>query len=527
MQESAETSSDPWGPGQSPDPWAGKTPPAAAEVKEEGPAPADATAPEEEKDDKAWDGFQIGSAAPTKEDEKGPAGKKAPSGPTGPNLPRKRVTTNKVVGQVLEWRGKYGWIQPGEPVRHPKAMMRHGRIFVSKTDLVGAGLWELIPGSFIQFHVFEDEAGLGAEDCNLFNPMAKGWGKGPKGGDFKGGPKGDGKGNSKGREFGEGKGKKGDDKGDKGDKGKGRPQNGNGKDGKDGNGKDGKGKGPFSGPLLGKGLAGRGDKGRDDSGFLPGATPMQAFGKASKGGEKGKGKDKGKPKGDSKGKGGAGGDDRGKGAISHQNRGAPPAAQNIRQDERSAPRPRTGPIDGSGGATACSAGGIGAANSLIGMGYLGNGMGNSLGGGFGSLGGGFTSGTGLSGGLYTGSGLTVGLGGGQQPGGGMGAFNLPGYMDLSGGQQGMASLGLGGPAWAAFIPQAGRPYTGLAGTSVAGGFSGAFGGGAFGMLPGYTMDLTGGLRGGGQGGALTAAVAAASGSGQAGQIRNNLGGFLS
>jgi len=68
-----------------------------------------------------------------------------------------------VVGEVLEWKGKYGWIQPLEPFDHPKARMRNGRIFVSRTDLASAR--ELAPGTLCHFYVFEDEAGLGAEEC--------------------------------------------------------------------------------------------------------------------------------------------------------------------------------------------------------------------------------------------------------------------------------------------------------------------------------------------------------------------------
>mmetsp|Transcript_23954 Transcript_23954/g.43410 ORF Transcript_23954/g.43410 Transcript_23954/m.43410 type:complete len:114 (+) Transcript_23954:100-441(+) len=80
------------------------------------------------------------------------------------NLPRKRIMYGQYfVGQVMEWKGKYGWVKPTEPIQHEKAEKREGKIFVSKTDLVGCE--ELTPGKLVQFHVFADATGLGGEEC--------------------------------------------------------------------------------------------------------------------------------------------------------------------------------------------------------------------------------------------------------------------------------------------------------------------------------------------------------------------------
>mmetsp|Transcript_48327 Transcript_48327/g.113082 ORF Transcript_48327/g.113082 Transcript_48327/m.113082 type:complete len:143 (+) Transcript_48327:70-498(+) len=106
--------------------------------------------------------------------------------PGGPTLPRERISTHQHLGQVLDWRGNYGWIMPMEPIRHPKASMRQGRIFISRTDLANAK--DLMPGTFVQFQIFEDEQGLGAEKCyvwkgppNFMFFKGKGKGKGKKG----------------------------------------------------------------------------------------------------------------------------------------------------------------------------------------------------------------------------------------------------------------------------------------------------------------------------------------------------------
>merc|ERR1719189_2760861 len=87
-----------------------------------------------------------------------------PRGPSGPSLPRKRITTEPVTGEVEEWKGKYGWIKPTVPVEHPMADKRKGNIYVSMSDLVG-GLTQLTTGTLCQFHIFSDASGLGAEEC--------------------------------------------------------------------------------------------------------------------------------------------------------------------------------------------------------------------------------------------------------------------------------------------------------------------------------------------------------------------------
>lgn len=83
--------------------------------------------------------------------------------PSGPDLPRTRITGNPVTGEVLEWKGKYGWIKPTEPIEHDMAMKHDGRLYISVSDLIG--ITELTPGSLCQFHVFCDPSGLGAEEC--------------------------------------------------------------------------------------------------------------------------------------------------------------------------------------------------------------------------------------------------------------------------------------------------------------------------------------------------------------------------
>mmetsp|Transcript_53864 Transcript_53864/g.136769 ORF Transcript_53864/g.136769 Transcript_53864/m.136769 type:complete len:336 (-) Transcript_53864:90-1097(-) len=90
-------------------------------------------------------------------------GKFDPNRGKGHLLPRNRITAEKFTGTVTDWKGKYGWIQPAEEVQHEKAAKHQGRLFVSKDDLEG-GAEELAPGTAVEFHIWEDSTGLGAEE---------------------------------------------------------------------------------------------------------------------------------------------------------------------------------------------------------------------------------------------------------------------------------------------------------------------------------------------------------------------------
>jgi len=95
---------------------------------------------------------------------KGKAGGKG-AGRVAPG-PRERVTVVPTTGEVLEWKGNFGWIRPHEPVEHEKARQRGGKVYVAKRDLQGGG--ELEAGQLVQFHVFVDNSGVGAEECMPF-----------------------------------------------------------------------------------------------------------------------------------------------------------------------------------------------------------------------------------------------------------------------------------------------------------------------------------------------------------------------
>lgn len=78
---------------------------------------------------------------------------------------------NRISGRILDWKGKFGWIQPDGPVAHPSAGMRGGRLYLTINDCDGG-----IPpniGDHVSFFVYIDTTGLGAMNCQ---PVGRGAG---------------------------------------------------------------------------------------------------------------------------------------------------------------------------------------------------------------------------------------------------------------------------------------------------------------------------------------------------------------
>ncbi|OLP88278.1 hypothetical protein AK812_SmicGene30408 [Symbiodinium microadriaticum] len=86
---------------------------------------------------RALDAMAEGQAAEAPKAEQAPTEAQPQDSKKSFGGPRKRLMWGRVfLGQVVDWKGKYGWIQPAEPILHFKANLRQGRIFVSRTDLV-------------------------------------------------------------------------------------------------------------------------------------------------------------------------------------------------------------------------------------------------------------------------------------------------------------------------------------------------------------------------------------------------------
>eukprot|EP00746_Dinoflagellata_sp_MGD_P161911 gnl/MRDRNA2_/MRDRNA2_89241_c0_seq1.p1 gnl/MRDRNA2_/MRDRNA2_89241_c0~~gnl/MRDRNA2_/MRDRNA2_89241_c0_seq1.p1 ORF type:complete len:383 (+),score=99.10 gnl/MRDRNA2_/MRDRNA2_89241_c0_seq1:120-1268(+) len=95
---------------------------------------------------------------------KGGKGAKGTKGAKGAKVqkPRKRVTNERITGEVLEWKGKFGWVSAHESIDHPEAAKHDGKIYVSMKDIKG-GKKELSVGETVEFFCYADGNGLGAE----------------------------------------------------------------------------------------------------------------------------------------------------------------------------------------------------------------------------------------------------------------------------------------------------------------------------------------------------------------------------
>lgn len=81
----------------------------------------------------------------------------------GAELERERVTDGPTEGEVVDWKGAYGWVTASAPIDHEAAALRGGRVYVHKTDLLG-DVEALVPGTKVKFSLYVDASGLGGDD---------------------------------------------------------------------------------------------------------------------------------------------------------------------------------------------------------------------------------------------------------------------------------------------------------------------------------------------------------------------------
>mmetsp|Transcript_78052 Transcript_78052/g.226463 ORF Transcript_78052/g.226463 Transcript_78052/m.226463 type:complete len:312 (-) Transcript_78052:69-1004(-) len=82
--------------------------------------------------------------------------------PLSPGSARRPAVRGRVCGSIVEWKGKFGWIEPDAPINHPEARMKGGRIYLSQEDVA-----EVISGvgAHVSFYAYADGTGLGAMLC--------------------------------------------------------------------------------------------------------------------------------------------------------------------------------------------------------------------------------------------------------------------------------------------------------------------------------------------------------------------------
>lgn len=84
-------------------------------------------------------------------------------GKGGAELERENVGEDLHMGEVIDWKGNFGWIKPSGPIDHESASRRDGRVYIHKKDLQG-GVEALEKGATVKFKVYADSSGLGAKD---------------------------------------------------------------------------------------------------------------------------------------------------------------------------------------------------------------------------------------------------------------------------------------------------------------------------------------------------------------------------
>lgn len=83
---------------------------------------------------------------------------------------RELVSQTRYRGKLVEWMGKFGWIEPIDYVDHPNANRRGGRIYLAQEDVIE----DIDDGSTLSFLVYFDSQGVGAQDVRVAPSTAAG-----------------------------------------------------------------------------------------------------------------------------------------------------------------------------------------------------------------------------------------------------------------------------------------------------------------------------------------------------------------
>jgi len=82
-----------------------------------------------------------------------------------------RTVLGHVTGNLVDWKGQFGWIEASNPIDHPMASKHQGRVYLAQEDVTEelSGI-----GALVSFTLYADSDGLGATDCRMADrPAAK------------------------------------------------------------------------------------------------------------------------------------------------------------------------------------------------------------------------------------------------------------------------------------------------------------------------------------------------------------------
>lgn len=89
----------------------------------------------------------------------------APGSQNQKQTTRQRAVQTRLHGEVIEWKGAYGWIKPDEKINHAEARKHGARVYVNRED-VRNNHW-LYEGARVVFYAYADGDGIGAEKVML------------------------------------------------------------------------------------------------------------------------------------------------------------------------------------------------------------------------------------------------------------------------------------------------------------------------------------------------------------------------
>mmetsp|Transcript_238 Transcript_238/g.681 ORF Transcript_238/g.681 Transcript_238/m.681 type:complete len:353 (+) Transcript_238:103-1161(+) len=92
---------------------------------------------------------------------------------------REQVGQERVTGELVLWKGNFGWIRPQTPIDHPDAAQRGGKVYIAREDIEGP--WPDV-GDLVTFLVYSDDSGLGATRCRVVLDSPKTWARSDEGG---------------------------------------------------------------------------------------------------------------------------------------------------------------------------------------------------------------------------------------------------------------------------------------------------------------------------------------------------------
>jgi len=81
-----------------------------------------------------------------------------------------KVSNVRVQGNIVEWKGHFGWVQPSMAINHPDSGRHGGRVYLAKSDWQGS-VSMLRKGMKVDFVAYADASGIGAQECRPLGPM--------------------------------------------------------------------------------------------------------------------------------------------------------------------------------------------------------------------------------------------------------------------------------------------------------------------------------------------------------------------